>query len=255
MVSTIARFGSPDGGATLDAGTEAVLLSLPQPFSNHNGGHILFGPDGFLYAGFGDGGGANDPMDHGQNPDTLFATLLRLDVDRGTPYAIPPDNPFAAGGGRGEVWAYGLRNPWRFSFDPATGQLWAADVGQDQWEEIDIIVGGGNYGWNIREGAHCFGGAQCDTAGLLDPVAEYDHSQGCSITGGFVYRGSAVPALTGAYVYGDFCSGNLWALDPAGTQHLLAATGLNIASFAEDAARELLIVDLNGALHRILPEP
>ena len=252
LTSVVARYTSSDGGRTLDPTSETIVLTLDQPYANHNGGHVLFGPDGMLYVGFGDGGSGGDPQGNAQNTGSLLGKILRLDVDGAAPYAIPPDNPFAVGGGRAEVWAFGLRNPWRFHFDRATGTLWAADVGQDAWEEIDIIEAGRNYGWNVREGAHCYNQSTCETAGLTDPVAEYGRDGGCSITGGYVYRGTTVP-LAGAYLFGDFCSGNLWALartaDGGYQSHLIADTALNIASFAENDHGELLIVDMQGTLH------
>lgn len=258
LVSVISRFTSTDGGRSIDPASERQLLTLEQPYANHNGGHLLFGPDRYLYIGFGDGGSAGDPHGHGQNRDTLLGTILRIDPSRGSPYAIPPDNPFARGGGRPEIFAYGLRNPWRFSFDRATGSLWAGDVGQYRWEEVDLIVRGGNYGWNVREGAHCYLRRGCDREGLIDPVAEYGHAEGCSITGGHVYRGSAIAALRGFYLYGDFCSGRVWALPVAARggrrPELLARSSLAIASFAEDSAGEIYIVDFGGTIHRIVAQ-
>jgi glucose/arabinose dehydrogenase len=258
LVSRISRFLSPDR-TTIDPASEQILLTLDQPFANHNGGHILFGPDGFLYAGFGDGGSAGDPLGNAQNTGNLFGAILRLNVDAaapGLPYAIPPDNPFAAGGGRAEIFAWGLRNPWRFNFDRATGTLWAGDVGQNAWEEVDVIVRGGNFGWDVREGAHCFEpAAGCPTAGLIDPVAEYPHAAGsadCSVTGGYVYRGAASPALQGTYLFGDFCSGIIRGLPlgadglPTAAPSVLAASGLNISSFAERNDGELFVLDLVG---------
>ncbi|HXF93941.1 MAG TPA: PQQ-dependent sugar dehydrogenase [Nitrospiraceae bacterium] len=240
---------------------ERVLLIVPQPYPNHNGGMVAFGPDGLLYIGLGDGGSAGDPQNRSQNRDELLGKILRIDVDRGTPYAIPPDNPFVAGGGRPEIFAYGLRNPWRFSFDRRTGMLWAADVGQYEWEEVDMIQRGGNYGWRIMEGAHCYSPPRgCQTAGLIFPVAEYGHERGrCSITGGYVYRGRAVPALQGLYLYGDYCSGELFALDataPAsGEARVLLQTGLSISSFGEDEQGELYVVDHRGGVYRLAAEP
>jgi glucose/arabinose dehydrogenase len=248
LTSVVARFNSPDRGVTMDVNSETALLTLPQPFANHNGGHIVFGSDGMLYVGFGDGGSEGDPNGNGQDTNTLLGKILRLDVDNAAPYAIPGDNPFAGGGGRGEIWAFGLRNPWRFQFDRGTGALWAGDVGQNQFEEVDRITRGGNFGWNIREGAHCFSDPQCSTAGLIDPVAEYDHTEGCSITGGFVYRGSAIPSLSGSYVYGDFCSGRIWALANEQPQ-VIADTTLAISSFAEDSTGELLVIDMAGQIY------
>jgi glucose/arabinose dehydrogenase len=258
LVSYLSRFTSLDGGQTLDPGSETILLTLDQPFANHNGGGIAFGPDGYLYVGFGDGGSAGDPQGNGQNTTTLLGALLRIDVDRATPYAIPPDNPFAQGGGRGELYAWGFRNPWRWSFDRATGALWVGDVGQAQWEEIDRVERGGNYGWNLREGAHCFNAATCDSTGLSDPVTEYSHAEGCSVTGGYVYRGTTMPALQGVYLYGDFCSGRLWGLacDATGTPHaqVLQDTGIAISSFAEGDDGEVYVLDYRGGgLYRVGP--
>lgn len=260
LVSRVSRFRAAAGGGALDAGSEEVLLTVDQPFSNHNGGQIAFGPDGFLYVGLGDGGAGGDPLGHGQNPSTLLGAILRIDVDAAAPYGIPADNPFAAGGGRPEVYAWGLRNPWRWSFDRETGELWAGDVGQGQWEEVNRIVRGGNYGWNRREGAHCFRTPDCDAAGLIDPVAEYSHAEGCSITGGYVYRGAALPQLLGTYVYGDYCSGRVWGLGPAAggrpAPRVLLESGLSISSFAEDLDGELYVLDhAGGRLHRFVPAP
>ena len=225
--------------------SEMVILEVEQPYQNHNGGQIAFGPDGYLYIGLGDGGAAADPLGNGQDTSTLLGSILRIDVSDSTvdqPYAIPPDNPFADGGGRPEIWAYGLRNPWRFSFDRETGDLWTGDVGQNQWEEIDIIERGGNYGWNILEGNHCFRPRDnCDRAGTIPPVLEYSlDGSPCSVIGGYVYRGNAIPWLRGAYIYGDYCSGKVFGLRYENGQVTedkeLADTGLRITSFAEDNA-------------------
>ena len=197
--------------AVADNASEKLILEIGQPFDNHNGGQIAFGPDGYLYIGMGDGGSGGDPMRNGQNRNVLLAKLLRINVSDRTRYTVPADNPFAAGGGRGEIWAYGLRNPWRFSFDTATGALWLADVGQDSYEEIDVVTRGANYGWNIMEGMHCYNASRCDMTGLTYPVAEYDHTEGCSVTGGFVHRGAA-PDLSGVYFFGDYCTGRIWGL-------------------------------------------
>jgi glucose/arabinose dehydrogenase len=256
--TTISRFTSADAGATLDPASEQVLLTAEQPFENHNGGGMAFGPDGLLYLGLGDGGSAGDPFGNAQDPSRILGKLLRIDVDSGTPYAIPPSNPFASGGGRGEVYAFGLRNPWRFSFDRATGALWLADVGQDDWEEVDVIEAGVNYGWNRREGTHCYPPGTSSCAGpFRDPVVEYSHAEGASITGGYVYRGTAVPQLVGQYVYGDFGSGHIWAI-PAGGPYTPVQIGQGnaISSFGEDARGELYVVDLaGGQVSRLVAAP
>jgi glucose/arabinose dehydrogenase len=249
---------------------EKVLLVVPQPYPNHKGGMVEFGPDGFLYIALGDGGSGGDPGNRGQNRHELLGKILRIDVDRGVPYAIPPDNPFAAGGGRPEVYAYGLRNPWRFSFDRKTGELWAADVGQDDWEEIDVVRRGGNYGWRIMEGNHCFSPPTgCVTSGLVPPVAEYRNRRPrCSVTGGYVYRGSRIPSLLGTYVYGDYCSGEIFGLvnvtggapsvlgtaSVSTTPRVLLSTHLKISSFGQDQAGELYVVGHEGTVHRIVNE-
>jgi glucose/arabinose dehydrogenase len=257
LQSRVSRFVSTNGGTSLDATSEQVLLAVSQPFENHNGGDIEFGPDGLLYIGLGDGGSAGDPQGNGQNVNTLLGKMLRIDVDSGTPYGIPADNPFAGGGGRPEIFAWGLRNPWRFSFDSVGGTLIAGDVGQDAFEEIDIIELGGNYGWRTREGAHCFNpSVGCNTAGLVEPLAEYGHDEGISVTGGYLYRGSAIASLTGQYVFTDFATGRFWALAsaPGGgiARRLVAEAGHNIASFAEDASGELLAVDhFGGQVYRL----
>jgi len=236
--------------------SERVLLEVPDLYTNHNGGQNLFGPDGYLYIGLGDEGGAGDPQNNGQNLGTLFGKVLRIDVNGALPYAIPSDNPFlGTAGARGEIWAYGLRNPWRFSFDRCGGRFFLADVGQATWEEVDIIQKGGNYGWNIMEGPACYVSG-CTPIGL-PPVAYYNHTLGdCSITGGYVFRGTASPALTGWYLFGDFCTGRLWGLRETSpnnwTMTQAAQTGLGISSFGEDQNGEVYIVDYNGgALYRV----
>lgn len=235
---------------------EKVLMVVPQPFANHNGGMVEFAPDGLLYIARGDGGSRGDPGNRGQNRQELLGKILRIDVDRGDPYAIPPDNPFASGGGRPEIFAYGLRNPWRFSFDRKTGELWAADVGQNDWEEIDLVQRGGNYGWRIMEGNHCFHPRTgCMTDGLVPPVAEYaNRSPRCSITGGYVYRGAAIPDLQGIYVFGDYCSGEIFGLIEGAVRPLLSI-GLKISSFGQDQAGELYVVGHRGTVHRIIGGP
>ncbi len=253
--TVIAEFqATGDGPVAADA--ERVLLTVEQPYRNHNGGMIAFGPDGLLYIGMGDGGSGGDPQNFAQDPDALLGKMLRIDVDGGEPYGIPADNPFAEGGGRPEIFASGLRNPWRFSFDRETGELRAGDVGQNAIEEIDVIQRGGNYGWRRMEGTRCYEPSQgCRRDDLILPVAEYANGGGrCSVTGGYVYRGETVPALTGTYVYGDFCSGEIFGLRPEESTVLLD-TGLSLASFGEDAAGELYVADLRGAVYRIVPAP
>jgi len=256
--TTISRFTSNDGGATLDPASEQKLIELDQPFENHNGGSTVFGPDGFLYLGLGDGGSGGDPRNNGQTTSVLLGKLLRIDVNSGTPYAIPATNPFKNGGGLPEIYAYGLRNPWRFSFDRATGTLWLADVGQDSWEEVDLIVAGGNYGWNHREGTHCYppGSSSCPGT-FIDPVVEYSHAEGASITGGYVYRGTAMPQLAGQYVFGDFGSGRIWAVPAAGPYtRVQIGQGNAISSFGEDSQGELYVVDLSGGqVSKLVPPP
>ena len=269
-ISRISRFLSLDGGLTLQAASEEILLTVDQDNVNHNGGDLKFGPDGFLYASFGDGGGGGDPNNNAQQSANLLGTIVRIDVDTGSPYAIPPSNVFAAnagspcltgvgGGACPEIFVWGLRNPWRFSFDSATGDLWIGDVGQNSWEEVNRAQGGENFGWRVREGAHCFNPASgCSTA-FTDPVTEYDHSVGASITGGFVYRGSAVPDLVGWYVFGDFVSGRIFAI-PADTPSFVAPTELldttiPIATFAQDADGELFVVSYGGTISQIVDVP
>jgi glucose/arabinose dehydrogenase len=260
--SVVARFTrDPKNPGVADQHSEVVFLEVGQPFSNHNGGQLAFGPDGYLYIGLGDGGGAGDPQRNGQNLGTLLAKILRIDV-RGLSgagkYAVPPDNPFVnASGARPEIWAYGLRNPWRFSFDNHTGLMWAGDVGQGSWEEIDIIKKGANYGWNLMEGMHCYSPASgCNQTGLTLPVVEYDHSQGCSVTGGYVYRGDKTPSLEGYYIYGDYCSGKIWALGYNGGavsgNVLLAESGLSTTSFGVDLAGNLYILSSQGGIYSLV---
>ncbi len=257
--SVVSRFSaSADGRA--GPGSERILLEVPQPFSNHNGGQIAFGPDGYLYIALGDGGSRGDPQGNGQDLGTLLGSILRIDVstvDSTGAYAVPADNPFVGhSGARPEIWAYGLRNPWRFSFDRATGDLWTADVGQNRFEEVDIIRPGLNYGWNIMEGEECFARSDCDRTGLEIPVAEYGREDGCSVTGGYVYRGSSLPSLYGAYVYGDYCSGRIWALrhdgDEVTERMQIVDSGLRIPSFGEDAGGELYVLSFDGTIYRLV---
>ncbi|MCC6166196.1 MAG: PQQ-dependent sugar dehydrogenase [Caldilineaceae bacterium] len=250
-----------------DPASEFVTLQVDQPAANHNGGMVLFGPDGYLWVGMGDGGGANDRFGNAQNPATLLGKMLRLDVtgNPDVPYMIPADNPWVEADWNGadvvdEAWALGLRNPWRFSFDRATGDLWIADVGQNQYEEINVTPagspGGLNFGWPIMEGMRCFQSADCSSDGLVMPVAEYDHSGHCSVTGGYVYRGSAFPALNGVYLFADYCSGALWATVPEGdgwATYPMLQTGIMVSSFGEDEAGEVYVTDLaGGGVYRLV---
>lgn len=257
-------------GDTADPTSEQVLLTQAQPFKNHNGGMIAFGPDGYLYYGLGDGGSGGDPQGNGQNLSTLLGTIMRLDVLRDgnmsatKPYGIPDDNPFVGrADARPEIWAWGLRNPWRFSFDGQTGDLWIGDVGQSAWEEIDFqpadSVGGENYGWNLLEGTHPYPPDGAMPAGdFTAPIVEYDRDAGKSVTGGYVYRGTAIPGLAGTYLYGDFVDGRIWALvraeDGKVENRLLAQTHFQIASFGEDDLGELYVVDFAGAVYRLVAE-
>jgi glucose/arabinose dehydrogenase len=251
----VARYRVTGDPGVADSSSEEVLLVINQPFANHNGGQIAFGPDGYLYIGTGDGGSGGDPLGNAQNPATLLGKILRIDVESGpVSYAVPPDNPFSGREGfRGEIWALGLRNPWRFSFDRGTGDLYIGDVGQNTFEEVDFQpasgAGGENYGWNVMEGNHCFGGAACVTTGFVPPVAEYDHSQGCSITGGTVYRGGSYPGMEGIYFYGDFCSGRVWGLARDGSaweNSLLLTVPFSVSGFGEDEAGNLYATDYSG---------
>jgi glucose/arabinose dehydrogenase len=260
--TVVSRFSvSPNNPDRAEPDSEVNVLTIGQPARNHNGGNLAFGPDGYLYIGMGDGGGAGDTFGNGQNRQSLLGKMLRIDVDE-LPYLIPPDNPFvAASNTRPEIWAWGLRNPWRFSFDRLTGDLYIADVGQDAYEEVNYqpaeSSGGENYGWPVMEGFHCYGGGLCSEEGLTLPVAEYDHSAGCSITGGYVYRGQQYPALSGVYLFSDYCSGTLWGMaqtaDGSWEVAALGQAGINPSSFGEDEAGELYILDLSGgALYQII---
>lgn len=252
--TVISRFLVSTDPNRADASSETILIQFDQPYPNHNGGGMVFGPDGYLYIGSGDGGSAGDPQGNGQRLDTFLGKILRIDVDHGEPYAIPPGNPFPS---RPEIWAYGLRNPWRFTFDSQGGDLYIGDVGQDRWEEVDFqpagAPGGANYGWNMLEGTHRYEGGE--TEGLTPPIAEYSHDFGCSVTGGVVVRDPSLPELEGAYLYGDYCSGLVWGLvrDSAGAWQnaLLFQTGLSISSFGEGQGGEVYLVDHGGALYRL----
>jgi glucose/arabinose dehydrogenase len=245
-----------------DPASERILLTVNQVsnFTNHKAGQLAFGPDGFLYFGLGDGGSGGDPFGHGQNTQTLLGKMLRIDVDAISPglqYRIPPDNPFVAGGGLPEIWAYGFRNPWRFSFDRSTNRIFLADVGQDNFEEIDLLQKGGNYGWNTMEGQHCFNPpAGCNMTGLILPIAEYSHQEGNAVIGGFVYRGANIPALREAYIFGDLGTGKIWELQETSpnnwTRTLLLQSGVMITSFGQDTAGELYVVDLSGSISKIV---
>jgi len=248
----------PSNPDRADPGSEKELVFVDQPYANHNGGGLQFGPDGDLYIGLGDGGSGGDPHENGQKLSTKLGKMLRIGVDGTTgdlAYAIPADNPFA---GRSDadpaIFAYGLRNPWRFSFDRTTGDLWIGDVGQGAWEEIDMArkgTSGQNFGWNRMEGSHCFRPAEgCDQTGITLPVAEYGHDKGCTVIGGYVYRGTAQPALAGGYLFGDYCSGTIWAIDPAGNQlrepAVVGSADGSLSSFGEDEAGELYATDISG---------
>jgi glucose/arabinose dehydrogenase len=247
-----------------DTASRKPILFIAQPYANHNGGLVLFGPDGKLYIGMGDGGSGGDPQNRAQNRDSLLGKLLRIDVDAGDPYAVPPDNPFAAGGGRGEIWALGLRNPWRFSFDTVADFLYIADVGQNAWEEVDVAPasqGGLNYGWRIMEGAHCYRPSSCSSTGLVLPALEYRNgADGCSVIGGFVYRGTRSPSLAGQYFFADLCQAWVRSFKYANgavTERTLwnLNVGLgNVLSFGGDAAGELYVLT-GGSVYRIAAAP
>ena len=253
--SIVSRWHSQNGKPLPQS--EQVLLKIKQPYGNHNGGQIAFGPDGYLYVGLGDGGWAGDPAGHAQNLTTLLGSLLRIDVNNGAPYAIPADNPFAAGGGRSEIFAYGLRNPWRWSFDIRSGNLWLADVGQDRYEEINLIQKGGNYGWNVREAGHCYDARVCDSQPYIDPVYEYGRAEGKSVTGGYIYWGKSMPELQGAYLFGDFVSGRIWSMQtmaPHRVTELLKA-GHNISSFAQGRNGEVYVLSYaQGKVYQLHPK-
>ncbi|PKN88689.1 MAG: glucose dehydrogenase [Chloroflexi bacterium HGW-Chloroflexi-8] len=257
--TTISRFVANEDFLSANPASEHVILTQDQPYANHNGGNIVFGPDGFLYIGLGDGGSGGDPQGNAQNKDTLLGKMLRIAVTDQEGYAIPSDNPFAGGGGRGEIWAIGLRNPWRYSFDRSTGDLYNADVGQGDWEEINFLPNtaapGANFGWDYREGSHPFEGTPPGTLEFIDPISEYDHSQGCSVTGGFVYRGRDLPEWNGIYLFGDYCSGNIWGLiqksNGGWDLKLLFETKENISSFGEDFYGEIYMISHSGSIFKL----
>ena len=267
-ITRLSRFtlaGEPEALA-IEPESELVVFEVGQPYGNHNGGTVVFGPDGMLYLGIGDGGSGDDPHGHGQNRSTYLSTIIRIDVrnaSRAQPYTIPDDNPLLGEAGTlPEVWAYGLRNPWRMSFDRETGLLWAGDVGQRRVEEVNVISAGANYGWNTMEGSLCFEPPDgCDRTDLALPVWEYSHAYGCAITGGYVYRGEAIPGLRGWYLYSDFCNGLIWGIEAETAASggyvepvLLWAGGPNrVVSFAEDAAGELYVVSFGAErIYRIV---
>ena len=276
--SVVSRFSASITDPDLaDLESELVILEIPQLAGNHNGGQLAFGPYGYLYIGVGDGGRGGDPFGHGQNKGTLLGAILRIDVSSARVderYKIPSSNPFVSiEGSRGEIFAYGLRNPWRFSFDMVYGErghaesetseveepveIWAGDVGQNRWEEIDLVRIGLNYGWNVMEGSHCFFlKVNCLTPSLELPVNEYGREDGCSVTGGYVYRGNHLPSLTGIYVFGDFCSGKIWGMRYDGTSVtynlLLVDSELNIASFGQDLEGEIYILSRNAGIYRLV---
>ena len=252
----ISRFHA--SGNSADPAGEKILLTVDQPFSNHNGGALAFGPDGYLYIGLGDGGSAGDPLGNGQNLNSLLGKILRIDVDHGDPYAVPADNPFITTGASPEIWGYGLRNPWRFSFDRATGDLYIGDVGQDTWEEIDFVPrgqAGSNFGWNYIEGSHAYSGSPPPASMQLTyPVAEYEHTEGCSVTGGYVYRG-ALPGWSGIYLYADYCLGTVRGLMLSNGQwqsQVMFETGMTITSFGQDASGEIYFSSDNGGIYQLV---
>ncbi|MBE0611084.1 MAG: PQQ-dependent sugar dehydrogenase [Dehalococcoidia bacterium] len=261
--NTVAEYRTTSDASRADPRSGKELMAVADKFSNHNGGMLAFGPDGYLYIAMGDGGSAGDPDGNGQNLLAFLGKIHRIDVDGGDPYGIPESNPFIVrSSARGEIWAWGLRNPWRFSFDRETGDLWIADVGQNKYEEVNFqpagSTGGENYGWAVMEGTHCFRPASgCDTTGMTTPIFEYSHGEGCSITGGYVYRGKAYPALKGVYLFTDYCSGNLWAARQVGTgkfetEHIGTLPN-SISSFGEDEDGELYAVrDSEGAVYRVV---
>ena len=260
--SVLSRFTvtSQNDQRAADPESEKTDLEIPQPFQNHNGGQLAFGPDGKLYISLGDGGSGGDPNGNGQNSATLLESILRIDVSSAEGYDVPPDNPFVGSrSAKGEVWAYRLKNIlWRFSFDRQNGDLWTRDVGQNSFEEVNLIEKGGNYGWNILEGSHCYSPRpECDPSGTILPVIEYSSSRGCSVIGGYVYRGSAIPSLVGTYLYGDYCSGQVRGFKFEGEEAVgdssLVDSGLNITSFGEDGDGEIYALSQDGGIYLLTP--
>lgn len=253
----------PGNPNRLDPATFKQLLLIDQPFPNHNGGELKFGPDGYLTISLGDGGSGGDPLGNGQNRDALLGKVLRIDVDgtsSAVPYAIPQENPFLAGGGHPEVWLLGLRNPWRTSFDRTTGDFWIGDVGQGEWEEVDVVRAGTagqvNFGWNVTEGPDCYEATTCKRAGLTGPVASYGHDLGCAVVGGFVYRGSAYPLLVGTYLFSDNCSRRIFAIDAASdgpsVPVQIGRAEASVSSFGEDERGELYVLTLEGFVLKVV---
>ena len=255
-VSRLSRFEMLDGAAR--PGSELIVIEIDQPYANHNGGAVRFGSDGMLYLGLGDGGAANDPLGHGQNTETLLGSIIRIDVRESTaarPYRIPTDNPFLGRAGfRPEIWAFGLRNPWRMAFDRETGDLWVGDVGQDRFEEIAVVRAGENHGWNVFEGDFCFTSEQAcaDLPEAVPPVAVYPHPMGCSVTGGIVYRGSAIAGLQGRYIFGDYCAGAIWSIDDGEVIETGLELNAPIASFAVDNDGEIYVLVFRGPIHKLV---
>ncbi len=261
-LSVTSRFQVSSGNPNMaDPNSELVLLEIPQPFTNHNGGQLAFGPDGYLYIASGDGGSGGDPDNNAQDLSNLLGAVLRIDVNttsNGLNYAIPRSNPFLGlDNMRGEIYAYGLRNPWRMSFDPQTNNLWSGDVGQDEREEVNIVSAGGNYGWKRFEGTFCFSG-DCDDSGLVEPIFEYAHNgNDQSITGGYVYRGNQTPSLRDKYIYADFVDGRIWALESdtgSPDNQLLLNSNLNISSFGVDNDNELYICAFDGSIYKLVED-